>query len=556
MYFKNEKGVTLMALTITIIVMLILSSIIIHSSDTHIDTQSINKLYSDIDNLNNKINKYYLEYGDIPILPKQYCGKEQLTNILNNNANAKSVELNNLSKNDDDITVLNPNDEDAYYIIDLEKMEGLTLNYGYDIDYKKAKQDVSSISTDIQDIYIINKVTHQIYYPKGIFSDEYMYYCYNLNFKEISVDIGNITGWKYKEDSNGRKTIITNGTIDLTIGTYINYNAAATDADGKNLEEKTIVSETGSPTTTDKYKAKEQTLSKGNGYDQQIFSNKVDTNGWRILGVNEKTNEMLIISTDPIKTTDNNDFALRGIAGYIYGIEELNKICSLFGKGYGATGARSVNIEDVNKITGYNPKNIGKYDPTQSEIGNKYEEGQCYEYGNKVTYSWTSENNKISWLVSDTKSGTGSKDDYKEFGFNWYDTTNKVWENSMQDILNPKTISTLINSHYYYSPDSLTTEEGTGEGISTTSEEYKMMFMNKSETKKGYWLASSYVYTDPNYAGFGMRVVGDSGFVGGSSLYYSYGSMDTRKLGIRPVVSLKANIQLEKQEDGSYNIIK
>ena len=29
---------------------------------------------------------------------------------------------------------------------------------------------------DICDVYIINKVTHQVYYPRGIFVNDYMYY--------------------------------------------------------------------------------------------------------------------------------------------------------------------------------------------------------------------------------------------------------------------------------------------------------------------------------------------------------------------------------------------
>ena len=44
--------------------------------------------------------------------------------------------------------------------------------------------------------------------------------------------------WTYKKDDNGRETIVTNGIWDLTIGTYINYRAYITDAEGKNVEEK------------------------------------------------------------------------------------------------------------------------------------------------------------------------------------------------------------------------------------------------------------------------------------------------------------------------------
>ena len=161
--------------------------------------------------------------------------------------------------------------------------------------------------------------------------------------------------WQYKKDSNGRKTIVTDGTVELQIGTYVNYNAAATDVKGETIVERKIIS-----------KVEE------NGYGSQEYSNTAETNGWRVLGVDEKKGELLIISAETADTTKNANFYLKGKAGYVYGESELDKVCSVFGSGYGATGARSVNVDDINKITGYNPNNVGKYDPEQKTIGTKY----------------------------------------------------------------------------------------------------------------------------------------------------------------------------------------
>ena len=318
-------------------------------------------------------------------------------------------------------------------------------------------------------------------------------------------------GWMYKKDSKGRETIVTNGVYELPIGTYINYNAAATDAKGETIVEKKIPSNGGSPTdtgTNNYYKASEKTVTEGNGYGAQEYSNKATTNGWRVLGVDEKTGELLIISADPVKSTDNKGFYLRGIAGYNYGEQELNKVCSVFGSGYGATGARSVDVDDVNKITGYNPNNVGKYDPEQKTTGTKYKKDQVDEYGNKVTYSWTSTANKVSWSGSNGKSGNGSAlSGYATYGFNWYDIASKTWKNSMQDIATPATIATLTSNNYFYYPDSLNILSGTGEGLSTISEEYETLFMNKAKSKVSYWLASSSVYAISSNAYFGMRNV-------------------------------------------------
>lgn len=181
MNFKSNKGVTLMALTITIIVMLIISSTIIYNTKSHIGMEKINKLFNDIENINSKIDDYYIKYGDIPTIGNVYCTKSELIDILMNNCSDGKATLSTF-----DGVVVNPNDSLEYYIIDLEKLDGLMLNYGYMNDYNNVKQAIKNGTeiTDItsyDDVYIINKATHQIYYPSGIFVDEFMHYSYNLD---------------------------------------------------------------------------------------------------------------------------------------------------------------------------------------------------------------------------------------------------------------------------------------------------------------------------------------------------------------------------------------
>ena len=350
--------------------------------------------------------------------------------------------------------------------------------------------------------------------------------------------------WQYKKDTNGKNTIITDGTIELPIGTYINYDPTK-DENGKEIE-KTITSNAGSPVdkaTTSYYAASEKVLAEGNGYGPQTFNNKATTNGWRLLGVDEKTGELLIISADAVKTIDDKNFHLGGITGYNYGEGELNKVCSVFGSGYGATGARSVNIDDVNKITGYNPNNVGVYDPNQTGTGKKYLQGSLNEYGNQVTYSWTSTENQISVLGSNTKDDTGSQDNYAKYGFNWYDIASKTWKKSVQNTSNPIKIVTLKSNYYYYSPS-----------LNTESEEYKTIFKTTEGVNTAYWLASSFINTLHHGALFGMHNVARIGQVHYYYLYYSFGTAGSRDSGVRPVVSLKADIELKEGTDGSYDL--
>ena len=92
----------------------------------------------------------------------------------------KKEELFQIINGGEDLYV-NPNDGDEYIVIDLEKLDGITLHYGYDKDgeYFTLKNNKSVNQNAIEDeIYVINTKTHQIYFPHGIFVDNVMYYTF------------------------------------------------------------------------------------------------------------------------------------------------------------------------------------------------------------------------------------------------------------------------------------------------------------------------------------------------------------------------------------------
>lgn len=138
---KQEKGVTLSILVITIIVLLILTSTLIYNAKGSIHIQNTTKLYNDLELLREKVSEYYNEYGEIP-------GKIEYTNI----GNLSNV----LSKN---------NDTGKFYVIDLEAMKGISLNYGK--DYENIKNNPNNANS-YTDIYIINENSHNIFYVNGI----------------------------------------------------------------------------------------------------------------------------------------------------------------------------------------------------------------------------------------------------------------------------------------------------------------------------------------------------------------------------------------------------
>ena len=185
MNIRGNKGVTLMALTLTVIIILMLTGAIIYNSRNHISMQKINQLNNDIEVLDAKIDDYYLRYGELPILCDYVNTKQDFKDIINNNAKGNQLNIN--------LDSITDQDGDTYAVIDLERLSGLTLNYGYDRkgedgpskdmgeyfaikDAKKVKNYVDEPNRIEDEMYVINTKTHQIYFPHGIFADGIMYY--------------------------------------------------------------------------------------------------------------------------------------------------------------------------------------------------------------------------------------------------------------------------------------------------------------------------------------------------------------------------------------------
>lgn len=262
-----------------------------------------------------------------------------------------------------------------------------------------------------------------------------------------------------------------------------------------------------------------------------------------------------------MKHKDGNSFQLRGIAGYVYGVDELNKVCSIFGSGYGATKSRSVNVDDINRITGYNPNNEGKYDPKQTGSGYKYNKDNPGEYGSKMTYVWEDVQNKVEVKKGNIVINDNESENYAQHGFNWYDIESKTWKSLMQDITKPIEITTLASNGYAYYSNTLNlmrmASGETEEGLKENSEEYKTLFKNKDGEGDSYWLASSFIEADEE-GKFGIGVASGEiiGTVSSWPLYKADGEVATVGKRIRPVVSLSSEINLQKNEDGSYDIVK
>lgn len=245
---------------------------------------------------------------------------------------------------------------------------------------------------------------------------------------------------------------------------------------------------------------------------------------WKVLGA--EAGKLLLMSTTNVKDSHTLTGSTAGWSTaenrFVGAEAELTQICKDTITDIGeAESIRSAKVEDINRVTGYNPAETGD--------GTPYGNGNTYQYGNEVTYSLNGEG-KVAY-ASDVKSGTSS---YTKF--------------EMPDgtALTASAPMTIKSSSYYYYPHSLTTSSSTTEeikGIAMDSEAYKLMFLKEDgTTKSNYWLASSFASMYEGYADFGVREV-ISGSVGINNLWgsdYGSGSNDD---GVRPVVSLGSNFQ-------------
>ncbi len=157
---KSKKGITLVTLSIAIIIMIIITSTLIFNISTGIKVKALNDMYHDIEKIKDKVDLYYSKYRSIPILKQKY-------------------------ENTGNIVSINPNDNDEYYVIDLEALENITLAYGK--DYEKYKSNPSTILTDL---YVINARSHTVYYIKGIQFDNQMYY--TIPEESTKIELGEI----------------------------------------------------------------------------------------------------------------------------------------------------------------------------------------------------------------------------------------------------------------------------------------------------------------------------------------------------------------------------
>lgn len=152
---KNQSGVTLTILVITIIIMALIAGSLSYNSVSSVKMGTYYNMISDIELLDQKVALYYVEHNELPITSES----QKLKNIIGSDYTGTVNDNPNNSQNADNETV---------YKIDISLLGNLSLN-----------------STE----YYIDKTSHTIYSSKGIDIDGEVYFCKPLNYEKVNLSL-------------------------------------------------------------------------------------------------------------------------------------------------------------------------------------------------------------------------------------------------------------------------------------------------------------------------------------------------------------------------------
>lgn len=266
------------------------------------------------------------------------------------------------------------------------------------------------------------------------------------------------------------------------------------------------------PTGNEEGKTTAQVVKEDTGYSTaQNFTMNTEDVTWRVLG--KDGDNILLISGAPIKKDGSDPYLImQGAESYINCVPTLNKVCGIYGNTSLGAEARSITVDDINKVVGVTVENNQvhkKGDSTNIDI-------LPQQGAEGLGYSWTYKSGDYApenYMNDEyggkytTRRKVGDKENYNSYGYEWGSLG-----------LNEKIENMLF--------------------AGTTQD---------SNFARSYWLASPGSFRLGSYAGFGPGAV-SSGFVfcGVSITFYSRGGWNADRMAVRPVVSLPSDILSEE----------
>lgn len=549
---KLDKGITLVSLIITIAVMLIVASTSISISYDRFEINNYNKMKNDIELLSDKVNNYYLKYTGLPTF-KDDTG----TNIEYPSQNL--------------IFDKNPNDNEIYYVLDLNAMEGIALNYGKEGFEAITESKTIDVEKDI-DVYIINKQSHQIYYVQGIEMDDVVYHSVFYNADSINdiippskPQINVISGTKNHDDTYmtevelefipgnnaGKKATKTeisldNGTTWEKMSTNNNVYKKITENGtyniiAKSYDEQGNTSETKMDITAAILRIGDKIeYDEGTGHTSEIDSEFVMKDlEWRVLDI-EPDGTIELISTQPTDST----LTLSGENDWLKGEDKLDTLCDdLYGQGTWATNARSLKRDDVDKLAGI--------------ITDEDKKAIYSDYGSKWQFRYSVENSIMEYRESldDGKTWTDwanmTTSHYNKFYEPGKDVINS--KNYLDSEGNLRTVNLIEDTYFYNISEKIPNTMKTTDKILISS----LITNGLNDTNDGaygtiraQWLASKNIECSADRVSFYISNIANTHFsMSRTSVRTGYGGNLKGTHAVRPVIKLKPNLKLTLVND-------
>ena len=257
---------------------------------------------------------------------------------------------------------------------------------------------------------------------------------------------------------------------------------------------------------------------------------------WKVLNVDKENDTVDIISTNPTSSPVN----FYNILGYNNGPYLMNEICKAqYSNKTLGVNARSINLLDMEKqLTAAGIKSRNEYNKGSSAYA---------QYGTTKTY--TSNTKYPSLYVNQKGAGPNIKE-----------------AEASKKITQPDT--TKGNDPYEESKPIATTEpttdntSGTGNPLTVTQTYYNIAIDNTNygtassilANSTPFWVAARYVYPYSDNALFGLRFAYTNTY--GCIMFYSDGNTLGINYALRPVVSLPSSLLTGEQTNGAWNLSK
>jgi len=248
------------------------------------------------------------------------------------------------------------------------------------------------------------------------------------------------------------------------------------------------------------------------------ISNLTDVK-WKVLGVSDDGN-LLILASSNVEdlTLGSKDDLEKAKQDYIDGDKKLDEIASNYAHGKNALSGRSINIEDINKIT--------KVDSVSRKT---------------YSYYWGSEANPIT-IDEETNERYLSKLKHNN-KFLWFDFETNKWNLSertgKETNENMTKITTSENTLFVYNYEIY--DEETYEYVpfmEKETKEYNMLFKDDTKESNSYWVSTKYANATNRYISYGYNVVKNAD-VNYTYLVYSSQNITEITFGVRPVIEIK-----------------